>query len=356
MSLTFLPAELTNKTEFPQYALLESALKANNAVVLSGEPGTAKTATIKPAFDELYVIYGDAMNPEDVHGVVVQNGDTMSRMPMSFVQRLNSAASAGKKAAIFIDEMNNMDEVGQRACMRIFNERIVGDTRLHPDVRIIGAMNPPDQAGGFDFNSALTNRFKVVHWKADVNRWIDYIIGLSNTHAKAAGYFASAKHKAQQFPATEAARQKKWASMRSWTMALADLHYLPQDKGLRIESLAGYVGEGAAIEYCQWEEKLDLIDPEILLKDPSKFKLEKRSDKNYAQLFAVVAAIQHNNTPDRWTNAVSVMTNAANQGGADVAVIAVNKLLQPDMRGKAAIPAGFTDAFNEVLKIIKSSK
>jgi hypothetical protein len=424
---TFLPGDLltlsqndTNIRIKKQYLCLESALQAGMPVVLIGEPGTAKTATIHQSFDDVYVLYGSSINPEDVHGIVVldEQGQSMERKPMSWLTEMNRLAAETDpetglpryRLGIFIDEMNHLDEIGQRAVMRIFNERQIGDVRIHPQIRLIGAMNDYTQAGGFAFNSALANRFKTVEWKADTDRWLNWIAPLSEAHNIAVSYFNVNRAAIQAFPESEEARSGKWPSMRSWTNALYDYQKLCDMYGVSpsfkkslqvvepftetvtqvaktqkekktksgktrtetktestelrfgfdsiiVDTLAGYVGISAAMEFVTYLDNLDLIDPVELLANPKLYVPSDRPDVNYAQLRLVANHIK-TGVPNAavWRQGMDFMIYAAKVGAKDIAANAIQPLLAllkvPEWRVlNLPIPTELHSAFSELLKL-----
>jgi hypothetical protein len=306
-----------NETGKPvmQYLQMETAWQAGLIPVLVGQPGTAKTAIINSCFDRLHVLYGSSINPEDVHGIVTisGDGDAMERKPMQWLTELNRMAdetdASGNpvhRVAIFIDEMNHLDEVGQRALMRIFNERLVGEVRIHPNVRLVGAMNTIEQGGGYDFVSALPNRFKQIQWKPDFESWYRYMEELSPSHGEAVAFFIRNQNIIQVFPTAESERANPWPSMRSWTNALKDIdayqsqtEYISRMSGRSkaehrqiIQEIAtGYVGHAAAQTYGEYMQRLDLIDPELILKDPKLLKASATLDATYAQLYSLTDSI-----------------------------------------------------------------
>jgi hypothetical protein len=91
--------------------------------------------------------------------------------------------------------------------------------------------------------------------------------------------------------------------------------------------LVGCVGPGAGIELVTWLADLDLPDPEMLLADPSAFRLPDRGDQVYAALTAVAAAVAADPTPVRWAAAWEVLALAAHQV-PDVAALAARMLVR----------------------------
>ena len=98
--------------------------------------------------------------------------------------------------------------------------------------------------------------------------------------------------------------------------------------------VAGCVGTGAALEWLNYLDQLDLPDPEHLLAHPSTFKLSNRGDHQFAVLASIVSACVQDLTSDRWIAAWTILSRAATQGAPDIAASACRSLLQhmtPDL-------------------------
>ena len=75
--------------------------------------------------------------------------------------------------------------------------------------------------------------------------------------------------------------------------------------------MIGSVGEGPAIEFLTWAAECDLIDPEVLLADPTGYTLPARGDRALAVLSGVAAAVVADPTVERWQAAWEVVGIAA---------------------------------------------
>jgi hypothetical protein len=101
--------------------------------------------------------------------------------------------------------------------------------------------------------------------------------------------------------------------------------------------IRGAVGEGAGVEFLAWLSEMDLPDPEVVLADPTAFRLPERGDRAYAALAAVAAAVAADPTPDRWAAGWQVLGLAAD-AAPDVAAVAARVLARCRPRDVTTLP------------------
>lgn len=96
-----------------------------------------------------------------------------------------------RPAVILCDEVNRCGHGTQNAALTLFQNRIVGDYTLHPDSRLISAMNDANEEGGDGAHeriTALADRQVDVHVKATFEGWFRYAttrIGLEGSTLRA---------------------------------------------------------------------------------------------------------------------------------------------------------------------------
>lgn len=117
-------------------------------------------------------------------------------------------------------------------------------------------------------------------------------------------------------------------------------------------AMSGCVGSGPAMEFLGWVKEMDLPDPEAILRAPEKFKLPSRSDRQFAVLASVAAAVCSNVTNERWLAGWKVMAKAATDGPKDVAAAASSSLLKlvRTKRPDLPLPSAEIKAFIPLLK------
>src|SRR3990167_2421 len=82
-----------------------------------------------------------------------------------------------RAAVVLCDEVNRCGHGTQNAALTLFQNRVLGDYRLHPDSRLISAMNDADEEGGDGAHerlTALADRQVDIHVEATFKGWFDY--------------------------------------------------------------------------------------------------------------------------------------------------------------------------------------
>jgi ATPase family associated with various cellular activities (AAA) len=329
-------------------------------VLLWGGPGTGKTSVVTAlaaAADlPIEVVIASIREPSDFAGLPVVTVDSVRFAPPSWATRL----VAEGRGILFLDELSTTPPAVQAALLRVVLERTVGDLSLPDAVSVVAAANPPEQAAdGWDLAAPLANRFCHLDWKLDAVAFTDGLVSgfpkpepitlntermqqfSANARAAVAAFIRSRPHLAHKPPTDSTEAGRAWPSPRSWTVAaqlLAAAESASLSGGAIAQCVAGCVGAPVAAEFLAWREALDLPDPEDILLHPTSFTIPERSDKAYAVLAALTAAVAHNNTIGRWEAAWQAIAHAAQQGTPDVAVATVRRLiaLRPD--GAAVSP------------------
>ena len=176
------------------------------------------------------------------------------------------------------------------------------------------------------------------------------------TNALVAGFVRHRPTLMLQVPDNASEAGKAWPSPRTWEMASrlmtsATATGHEQLGDVVAMAVGGCVGLGAASELLAWVKELDLPDPEVILKNPDKFKLPPRSDRQFAVLASVAAAVVQNTTNDRWIAGWKVMAKAATDGPKDVAAAASASLLRlARRRPDLPLPSAEIKAFVPLLK------
>ena len=142
-------------------------------------------------------------------------------------------------------------------------------------------------------------------------------------------------------PPTDAASAGRgWPSPRTWEMAarlMAAGNAAGATQDARSALIRGAVGDGAGIEFLAWLVEMDLPDPEVVLADPTAFRLPERGDRAYAALAAIASAVAGQLTAERWTAGWRVLGIAADTA-PDVAAVAARVLARCRPEG-ATLPA-----------------
>jgi AAA domain (dynein-related subfamily) len=337
-------------------AALAVAVAARVPVLLWGGPGLGKSSAVREIASAAGLpcetVIASIREPSDFAGlpIVAEDGKAVRFAPPSWAERLASAGTG----VLFLDEISTAPPSVQAALLRVVLERTVGDLALPPEVTVVAAANPPEQAAdGWDISPPLANRFCHLDWELNAREWADGILAgfaqpevpalhanqmlteLAAARAAIGAFVTSRPHLLHAHPGNESAGGRAWPSPRSWEMAarLAAATHVsgaPDDVGALL--VAGAVGPAAAAEFLSWQQDLDLPDPEAVLRDPASFRLPARGDRAYAALAAVAAAVLADNTVERWEAAWHAIAAGTDAGHADIAVAIVRSLIahRPD--------------------------
>lgn len=334
---------------------------------LVGKPGIAKTEGVYAVTAELSkalkkdfpaeVYSGPQVQAEDFSGLPVpdlEKGRT-ALLPL----RIGDKVEAAGQGVVCIDEFGSLSPAQEAAALNFCQGGTLGE-RVLPNAIAIGVMMNPEHiaSNGRGLGAAMSNRLVHINWELDPNAWYDYMLGGkglaahvevlpkdweekygSQTAGLVVSYIRRNPGQLLNEP-DDHDTSRAWPSPRSWETA-ARLLAAVMSTGERKESdlahmaIAGCVGEGAAEAFMDWMIKLNLPDPEELLKDPEKGlkKLPKRHDQRAVTLEAVaVAATQtHEKLAERWEKAWAIVGPAfieENDVGIQAAKI-LSKVIPP---------------------------
>lgn len=325
------------------------SIQANVPVVVIGAPGTAKTSLINAlgeAMDaHVECVILSLREPSDVAGLPVVHDGAVTLAPPAWLTRLIN--NKRKRGLLFFDELSTATPATQAAALRVILDRVVGDTPLPANVAIVAAMNPPEQsAGGWELSPPLANRFAHIQWGLNHSEWIDGMIQgfpepsfphlpmgweghIPQARTFVASFIQTKPTALLQVPTDASAQGKPWPSPRSWYMAsclLAACNAAGVGIDLKGPLIGGCVGEGLALEFLNWLDKMDLPNPEDLLKNPDSYTVPERGDIAYTIMASVASAVLQNMTKDRYVAAWQIFGTSARAGKKDVAVAAVRAL------------------------------
>jgi hypothetical protein len=335
------------------------AVAARVPTVLWGPPGTGKTSVVLAMAAGLgcpcEIVIAAIREPTDFAGLpVVVDGAEVAFAPPSWARRLERAGHG----LLFLDEISTASPAVQAALLRVVLERTVGDLNLPPEITIVAAANPPEQAAdGWDLSAPLANRFCHLAWDVDAREvaagliegfavptvpglgggW-DGAAALARSHVSA--FLLARPDLTCVVPNDPVAAGRGWPSPRSWEMAtrlLAAAELAGVHAQVRVALLIGAVGPGAGAEFAAWLADGEFPDPDLLLANPTAWEPPRRPDRLHAVLLSIATSVAARPTIERWLAGWVLLATAA-AASPDVAAVAARTLARCRPPG-APVPA-----------------
>ncbi|GAA2898625.1 ATPase AAA [Actinoplanes cyaneus] len=343
---------------------LGTALIARVPALLWGPPGQGKTSVIESLGDDLHfhveTVIASLHEPADFAGLPMLDPSNSSTrlLPPAWARRV---AAMDRPSVVFYDEISTTPPATQAALLRPILTGWVGDLRLPEGTCSVAAANPPEiAADGWDLAPPLANRFVHLDWTlpADVVRdgftvgWprvpvpsvaLDLVDRATVSAKTLVGTFLRARPElVTRMPSSSEQAGRAFPTPRSWEMG-ARLYGAAKAAGFSetvvLLLLNGSVGTAAAAEFLEFVRRLDLPDPETLLKDPSAYVVPvRRADQVFATAAAVVTAMTNDPTPDRWLACGTILAAVADAGMADIAFLFARRWSEPAVRPFGVLP------------------
>lgn len=337
-------------------AALGICISARIPVLLWGNPGEGKTATVESAVAQgwhVETIIITHSEPSDFAGLpVVSRAGDVTLAPPAWASRL---AEFDGPSIAFFDEFSTASPALQAAALRPLTHYQVGSIQLPNTVSFVAAANPSDvAAAGWELAAPTASRFVHLEFAMPLEvfseglitgHWptlpvhatpSDYADFLDQEHIFVAGFLQARASQLSAIPPNSAERGRAFPTPRTWDytsqlVALAKAIGAPKEVQRLL--VAGAIGEATAFEYLRWVASQDLPNPEELLADPLSADFTgMRSDRVYVTLQGVLAAVSRDSTPARWSAAIDLCAAAAEAVGIDPAVPAVRSLMRPTLR------------------------
>jgi MoxR-like ATPase len=332
-------------------------LQTGRVPYIEGGPGEGKTSyitSVAKALDAYFHIeIGSIADPLDMKGQPFIVDGKLRYQPAFYWEEANAA----KRSLILFDELPNSPAPVQAAMLTVLQDRRVGAYKLGEHVWFAAAGNPIVLCpNGTPLFAPMANRMVHFKWPFNVDAWRqgmlagwpapqfprlsfrrdgheddrDWRDNRVKAVALVTGFSQFRASFVSNMPKGENEQAGAWPSPRSWDV-LADVTAAAMsvnaDKDILSLLASGCVGHGAGTEFVNWMDKLDLQDPEELLKKPKLLNLDKkRGDLQFATLGAVAGAVIANMTPGRYKNGWLVLVEAQNQKAGDVACAAAQAM------------------------------
>jgi hypothetical protein len=292
---------------------LQAAMQANVSVMLFGDPGVGKTAlcvdVAKDSERGLSVVIGSTLDPTDIGGLPVLRvgGKQLDRFPLSILR-----AACDEPRLVLLDEMSCATYPVQAAMLRLMLERVCGDEPLHPDSRVIGATNPPEQSpGGVEISAPMMGRCLSLRLRPTDDEVLEYFQTLgeegSTLRHEAVDWSLTAKFQVGilqvDIPNGAVTGNIPWGAPRSWERALK-ARVAARDLGASDDVVhavtAGSVGEECALAFSGIQKlRKELPDPAEIVKAPQTAKIPEQPQLQIAAL-GLIPRVADKNTWAAW--------------------------------------------------------
>lgn len=278
---------------------IERCIKAAIPAILHGSPGIGKSAVLAEIAKKFKLKVIDirlsTFTPEELNGYLVPNIEEQRAdyiAPSIFpIQGKDKVPEGYDGWLLLLDELPQALPAIQKAAFKLILDRMVGEFKLHNNVRTVAAGNKvSDGAMATKMNTALQSR--MVHFvvKSDPKSWIEYAANAAIDH-RVVSFIRYREDALNNFKPDHS--DLTYACERTWGTFVSDL--IKNEAEVTLEKdlivLSGAVGSGPALEFigfCECYKDLPTM-PEIL-KDPENAKLPKEP----SSMFALTGTLANN--------------------------------------------------------------
>lgn len=306
----------------------------NHVLAWVAPPGVGKTTFARAVGNALEVAEDHFLRwsvgqhgPEDFNGLAMPTPKGLVYDPAASVRHI----SDGKPGMWMFDELTNATRSTQAGCLKVLDERWVGDFRLPDSVKLIMAMNEPEHAADAqDISKPLANRTVWLNFlpptpkdhvlfmqgtrgvTLDLPKWDKdaWLTARSEVVAIYTAFMlpppegmglgvvledASSDQVISRFPLA-------YATPRSWEYALnlAATCRLFGDTEAMATLMTGTIGEPQGLAFMGFYNDQDLIPIAMLRERPSLWRPDpKRMDRTFTQLMAVAMAATDARLPEK---------------------------------------------------------
>ena len=333
------------------------AAQSGNASAIKGFVGVGKSTVILNWAELLdYVpllVIGSTHPPEDFSGIPyimadqIGKPDFFDQIPPKFAH-----ASINKRCMIFLDELTTVRPNKRAPMLSWLSERMICGRKVHPESIFIAAYNPDEIAtDGTPLEKPMANRFFHWEWVHDKMAWDKGMVTGEFTPSwvpkappqkdwhrfrESIGSLIVAytnKNNKELCMSPEDDSQYAFPTPRSWTnlrnaIALATCMEAPET--IRRDLCVGYLGNVVGKTFNKFLATVDeLIDPEEVIADPSKFKHNAaRPDLTITLMTAVTSAMKRNFSHDRFKNSMVLFCDNIGKACADLVFSQLRFLLE----------------------------
>ena len=244
-------------------------------------------------------------------------------------KRRNEICNAGEGGILFLDELSRASGSVQNTCLKLIDERIIGDAILGDKWSIISASNRAgdDPEGVQNFSTALGNRFSQVNYIPEFKGWKEW--AQDKIDPRILDFL---EFNQEYFYTLDDDPEKGiFASPRSWEAASKNIASLMQDakdEGYKVtikditNAVGSDVGMDIATEFQTFLRLLESFKKEDIkevLTHPEKARMSKKAGSGYDQseanaLLSLVCTSTRGReiTPEEFNNFVAYLIRLDN--------------------------------------------
>lgn len=166
--------------------VIRAAAIADDTVIMEGLHGIGKSNIVKQFaneedyhLEELFLSHQEVGDLIGIPHTIEKEGTTITTWSLPiWLQRMNIAASQGKKCILFLDELNRAPIDVRQSALQLVLERQIHEHKL-PSVNgdrtlVVAAINPADDYQVDELDPALLDRFLHIHVEADASAWLEW--------------------------------------------------------------------------------------------------------------------------------------------------------------------------------------
>lgn len=297
------------------YRRIRMVLKSpqGKPLMIWGAPGIGKTAIVKAVLAQntkgrLIDVQTSKMAPDDwsLPATYKVDDELKARdIPKSWLpvyiksgdaeedKRRDGIANMGEGGILFLDELSRASGSVQNTCLKLIDERIIGDAVLGSKWTIVSASNRAgdDPEGVQNFSTALGNRFSQVNYIPDFAGWKEW--AQNKVDQRILDFL---EFNQEYFYTLDDDPEKSiFASPRSWEAASKNIALLMQDaadEGYKpsIQDITSVVGSDVGMDIAtEFQTFLRLLesfkkeDIKEVLTHPEKARMPKKAGSGYDQ-------------------------------------------------------------------------
>lgn len=284
-------------------------LKANLIPALWGHPGIGKSALGRLLADKFDLEFIDlrlgTIEPVDLNGFIHKDMETATfdYLPWAKFPLERTPLPPGKKGwLIMLDEVNTAPRQHLAAAYKFLHDRMIGQYRLHPNVRIMLGGNLVGEGLAGALPSPLVSRVVHIVMNAELTPSVSKILGPSISA------FLTNHPKFIYQETTEP--NTPFPTFRTWEMVEK---YRVANGSVPLEALSCIVGTSAAVSYISYaQQEEQLLD---LVRGVEAFPLERSQELIDYMSYDVTLLERHlHRFPGEWRVIAGTKVQSMNDG------------------------------------------